>query len=249
MEGLEPLGEGGEIRLCVVMPVANEAATIESLLADVLRHLGDRDRLLLIIDKVSTDGTRELVRGCISRPGHARVTLIEAPENRCVTDAYMRGYREAMQLNPRWILEMDAGYSHDPADIPRFIQAMEQGYDYVGGSRFADGSRYSAGAYRRLLSQGGSWVARRLLHCPLTDMTSGYQCYGRKAMALVLDKGVFSRGGFFQTEIRYLMSRLKWKEIPISYGNTKPTVPFRHVLEGLTGLFRLAGEARREPGA
>jgi dolichol-phosphate mannosyltransferase len=240
------LQERGQIRLCVAIPIANEAGTIEPFLRDVLAQLGSDDRVLLVIDNVSTDGTRTIVQSFIAAGDDPRVSLIEAPENRCVSDAYVRGYRESMKLNPRWVLEMDAGYSHDPNDIPRFIQAMEQGFDYVGGSRFAPGGRFDCSLYRRLFSQGGTWVAGWLLNSPLTDLTSGFQCYNQKAMALVLEKGVFSKGGFFQTEIRYYMSRLNWTEIPIAYGHTERTVPAGYVFDGIRGLLKLSRIARQE---
>ena len=232
------------IRLCIVTPIGNEKSSICQFLDQVKHYLTVEDRMLLIIDNVSVDGTREIVQQYLSEPGNEHILLIEAPENRCVADAYIRGYREALKLNPKWILEMDAGFSHQPKHIPEFVALMEQGYDYAGGSRFLKGAQYNGGPYRRLLSQGGTWVAKMLLDCELSDMTSGYQCYSRETLSRILERGIFSKGGFFQTEIRYFVSKLKWAEIPITYDNVRQSVPFRYVADGVTGLIRLVKNSR-----
>ena len=226
-------------RLCVVTPVGNEADTIAQFLEAVQVHLGPQDRHLLIIDGFSKDDTRAIVKSYIGSGQGSHVELIEASENRCIRDAYVRGYREAVARGAEWVLEIDAGFSHDPACIPSFLEKMEQGYDYAGGSRFMKGAEYHGGPFRRLLSQGGTLAAKLLLRCRLTDMTSGFQCYTRDTLEYVLAKGIESRGGFFQTEIRYWVSFRKWSEIPIVYGNTKATVPAKYVFDGITGLLKL----------
>src|SRR5688500_12458489 len=113
------------MRLGVVMPLANEQGTVEELLAGVLSHLPVEDAVFCVLDRVSTDSTRERVSAQPSRD--RRVRLIWAPENRCVVDAYFRGYRAAYDAGCRWVLEMDGGMSHQPDEIPRFLTAIAQG--------------------------------------------------------------------------------------------------------------------------
>src|SRR5258706_10686839 len=120
-------------RLAVVTPLANERGVIDELVARVTRQLGPLDRMFCVFDNVSTDGSVERARElALSEP---RLTVVWAPENRCVVDAYFRGYREALAGGVDWILEMDGGLSHLPEEIPKFIEAMAAGDDFSGGAR------------------------------------------------------------------------------------------------------------------
>ena len=86
-----------------------------------------------MLDNVSKDSTRQQVEAYAKQD--SRVILVWAPETRSVVDAYFRGYREALANGCEWILEMDAGMSHDPSEIPRFLEAMSRDVDFVAGSR------------------------------------------------------------------------------------------------------------------
>src|SRR5262249_29847334 len=100
------------MRLGVVVPLANEESTIDDFTARVLAQLGRDDRLFCVVDNASRDSTRDRVERHGRRDG--RVCLVWAPENRCVVDAYFRGYRAALDAGSRWVLEMDGGLSHLP---------------------------------------------------------------------------------------------------------------------------------------
>jgi hypothetical protein len=141
---------------------------------------------------------------------------------------------------------MDGGCSHRPEEIPQFIAGMEEGYDYVGGSRFMPGGRHDSPFTRRLVSWGGSFLARRLLGAPMSDMTSGFECFTREAMAVILKEGVLSRANFFQTEIRYRMGKRRWKEVPIHYSNDNITIGRSSLREALRILFILWRQRRRD---
>src|SRR4029453_14554873 len=82
-----------------------------------------------ILDNASKDDTRELLSELSHRQPQLKV--VWAPENRSVVDAHIRGYREALDASCDLILEIDAGFSHQPADINQFFEAMGQGYDCV----------------------------------------------------------------------------------------------------------------------
>jgi len=230
--------ESENIRLGIVVPMANEEATVIELLTRICGQIGPADRVFCIIDKSCKDRTRELVQkfGECSDP---RVAVIWAPENRCVVDAYFRGYKAAYVQGCMWILEMDAGLSHSPEEIPLFIRGMEAGFDYVGGSRFMEGGRHRSRISRRFISRGGSILARLFLRVHLTDMTSGFECFTREAMGEVLNRGVKSRANFFQTEIRYMMSRWRCKEVPIVYSNNKWSIGRSSLGESFRILFLL----------
>jgi dolichol-phosphate mannosyltransferase len=155
-------------------------------------------------------------------------------------DAYFAGYNAAYEAGCQWILEMDAGFSHPPEKIPEFIAAMEARYDFAGGSRFMRGGSHCSPWTRRFLSYAGTVLARTLLGSRMTDMTSGFECFNRRALEHVLTHRVQSRANFFQTEIRHMMHDFSWKEIPFSYVNDSPRVGRRAVVESLRILTRLA---------
>ena len=234
----------GGVRMGVVIPLADEADTVDELLSRVAAQLTPADRVFCVVDESSTDNTRQLVEACAGRD--ARVTLIWAPENRCVVDAYFRGYRAAFDCGARWILEMDGGLSHLPEQIPRFIAAMEDGLDLAAGCRFIEGGSYHGRISRRLLSRGGSMLARRLLGTAMLDMTSGFECFSRRAMQHVLTQGVRSRAHFFQTEIRYMLRDWKWREIPITYANPSTRVGSASLIESLRILWQLHRQSRKQ---
>jgi len=211
-----------QVRLGIVTPLGNERASIDAFMDEALQYIGPDDRWYCIFDNVSKDGTRAAVEE--RSKSDKRVLAVWAPQSRCVVDAYFTGYETAYRDGCRWILEMDAGFSHRPAQIPEFIAAMEAGYDYAGGSRFMAGGAHRSPWTRRCLSYGGSVLARLMLGSKMTDMTSGYECFSRPAMEYVLQHRVRSRANFFQTEIRHMMHKFKWKEIPIIYVNDQKRV-------------------------
>jgi dolichol-phosphate mannosyltransferase len=236
------------IRLAVVTPMANEAAGAERFVREVLqqcRAAGVRDvQLFAVLDRASRDGTLDLLRALA--PAVPGLRVIHAPENRGVVDAYFRGYREALAAGADWILEMDAGFSHPPDAIPRFLARIAEGCDAVFATRFAGGGTYAGGVSRRwLVSRGGSWLARLLLGAPLTDMTSGFQLFSRHALARIVAEGVRSRGPFFQTEIKVRLRDLRLAEVPIDYTPTAQGVHPGALADACRGLFRLFFERLR----
>jgi dolichol-phosphate mannosyltransferase len=226
------------LRTGVVTPLGNERRSIEAFMGEVLQYLTPEDRWYCVFDNLSKDGTREVVEN--RSQGDTRVVSIWAPQCRCVVDAYFAGYTAAYEAGCRWILEMDAGFSHPPDRIPEFIAAMEAGYEYVGGSRFMSGGAHRSPWTRRCLSYGGSVLARLCLDSQMTDMTSGFECFGRPAMEYLLQRRVRSRANFFQTEIRHMMHRFRWKEIPIVYVNDKARVGRRAIAESLRILAQMS---------
>jgi dolichol-phosphate mannosyltransferase len=163
--------------------MANEADNAERFVMDVVACCRGRCRelaFIAVLDRVSRDDTRAILeRLCSSVP---ELVVVYAPENRHVVDAYFRGYREALASGADWILEIDAGYSHQPGDIPAFLAAAD-GVDCVFATRFARDGGYEGGITRRkIVSWGGSWLTRVLLGGGLSDMTSGFQLFSRRAL-------------------------------------------------------------------
>ena len=239
------------IDLGVVCPMANERATAVRFVEEVLgacEPFGFKSvTFFAVLDRVSRDGTVELLRGLErARPG---LRVVWAPENRCVVDAYLRGYREALDAGCGWVLEIDAGYSHQPSDIPRFFEKMAEGFDCVFGSRFCAGGRITDSSLKReVISRGGTFLTNLLLGTGLTDMTSGFELFSRAALEHVLSVGVNSRGHFFQTEIKVHCQGLRFAEVPIHYRAASDSVNNGVLKDAFRNLWRLY-RARRGAGA
>ena len=237
---VEPVTSG--VRLGVVCPMANERATAERFVREVLAACRPfRFKSLTffaVLDRVSRDGTLDLLRGLENSVPQLRV--VWAPENRCVVDAYLRGYREALDAGCDWILEIDAGFSHQPSDIPAFFGKMSEGYDCVFGTRFAAGGGFTESPLRRkVISRGGTLLANLLLGTKLTDMTSGFELFTRRALEQALGKGINSRGHFFQTEIKAHCHGLRLAEVPIRYRAASDSVNSGVLKDAFRNLWRL----------
>lgn len=208
-----------------VVPMANEEAEFHLFTAEMTRIL---DRLktgtvYLVIDTVSQDRTGELCRECMERD--SRFRMVWAPENRNVVDAYLRGFREAYANGHEIIIEMDAGLSHDPHAIPMFLRVLNEGNECAFGSRFINGGSMTDSPFKRqLLSRGGTILANLLLGTRLYDMTSGFQGFHASVVARLLNYELLSTAHFYQTEVRYLLRRCRFAEIPIHYKAPSPRV-------------------------
>lgn len=222
--------------------MANERETAVPFVLEVLRACepwGFKSvTFFAVLDSVSKDGTLELLRELgQERPG---VRVVWAPENRCVVDAYLRGYREALAEGCDWILEIDAGYSHQPADASLFFEKMLEGYDCVFGSRFCDGGRITESSLKRqVISRGGTLLTNLLLGTRLKDMTSGFELFSRGALQHALSRGIHSRGHFFQTEIKAHCHELRIAEVPIHYRAASASVNNNVLKDAFRNLWRL----------
>jgi dolichol-phosphate mannosyltransferase len=230
------------VNLGVVCPMANERDSAERFVREVLAACEPfRFKSLTffaVLDRVSRDGTLDLLRELEATVPHLRV--VWAPENRCVVDAYLRGYREALDSGCDWVLEIDAGYSHQPSDIPAFFEKMLEGNDCVFGSRFCHGGRITESALKRqVISRGGTFLTNLLLGTRLTDMTSGFELFSRAALQEVLRRGVNSRGHFFQTEIKAHCQHLRFTEVPIHYRAASDSVNNNVLKDAFVNLWRL----------
>lgn len=230
--------------LGIVCPMANEGAPAVAFIEEVLAQCESRAfesvTFFAIVDTASTDNTLELVRQLEkARPA---LRVVWAPENGSVVDAYVRGYREALDSGCDWILEIDAGYSHQPSDIPQFFEKMREGYACVFGSRFCAGGRFVAGSLKRqMISRGGTVLSNLCLGTTLKDMTSGFEMFSRPVLQDVLARGIRSRGPFFQTEIKAYCRNLRAVEVPIHYRAPSHDVNNSSLKDAFSNLWRLVG--------
>lgn len=202
----------------IIIPMANEEQEFE-LFTDVIKKMLDRlesGTIYFIVDKVSKDKTLELCYELSETD--SRFKTIWAPENKNVVDAYIRGYREALANDHDIIIEMDAGLSHDPRAIPMFLRTLNEGNECAFGSRFINGgSIWKSTWYRWFLSKCGTWLSNILLGTKLHDMTSGYQGFHASVVKEFINYPLLSKAHFYQTELRYLLRKKRFREIPIHY--------------------------------
>lgn len=226
------------VKWAIVSPLANEENNITELLRRISHVLDQHSggHVFLIIDKASRDRTLELA----SSTNDPRFEVIWAPENRNVVDAYLRGHREAYGRGIEWVIEMDGGLSHLPEQIPDFLSGLADGFEVVYGCRNCPGGGFGSAPFlRRFYSKAGTYVSNILLGMSFKDGTSGFIAFSRKAMARFVDKRFGSEGHFYQTELRYYLKGLRYKEIPILYNSPSPRVSSNSLRNALRMLGRL----------
>jgi dolichol-phosphate mannosyltransferase len=226
------------IRLGIVCPMANEGNDAVKFCNDVLRRcvgLGGVT-FFAVFDQKTTDSSLDQMRE-LERV-EPRLKVVWAPDNRGAVDAYVRGYREAISAGCDWILEIDAGYSHLPSEIPQFLDAMDCDKDCVFGSRVL-GTFGNSPSKRRLVSKGGTLLSNLLLGTKQTDMTSGFQMFKRETLQMILDRGIRSKAHFFQTEMKTYCRKLDLLELPITYSNPSPRLKSSAIEDSLMQLLQL----------
>lgn len=196
-----------------MLPTYNEKLNIERMIRAILAHEGVS---LVVVDDSSPDGTGQIAdRLAAENPG--RIHVIHRQERGRGT-AGIAGLRYAREQDVDCVFEMDADFSHDPADIPRFLEKIGQ-CDVVIGSRLVGGSRAQRHPLRRLISNGANYYAQVFLGWHIRDWCGGYKCYRRSALAgLDLDR-FRSRGYSIGMETLYRLTRngCTFMEIPITF--------------------------------
>ncbi len=174
---------------------------------------------LLVIDDGSPDGTASIVKE-LQPTFPNRLHLQQRSGKLGLGTAYILGFKWALERQYDFILEMDADFSHDPADIPRLIESCEAGADIAVGSRYVKGGRVENWPSDRIfISRGASIYVKMVTWMPVNDTTAGFVCYAKKVLGTIdLDKIRFI-GYAFQIEMKFAA----WKcgfhivEIPITF--------------------------------
>ena len=141
-----------------------------------------------------------------------------------IGSAYREGFKVALRRGCETVFEMDSDLSHDPSFIPNFLQAIEDGWDVVIGSRYVAGGKVIGwGWHRSLFSRAANFLSRHLAGLKVHDATSGYRAIRASSLSKVDLDGVLSDGYAFQTELLYELSRVTNKicEIPTTFVNRR----------------------------
>ena len=205
------------MRATVCLPTYNERENLPRMIEALRPVLRDDDRVL-VIDDNSPDGTGEVADALAA--AHPFVAVLHRPHKEGLGRAYIAGFERALAEGAELVLEMDCDFSHDPADVPRLIEAAENGADLVLGSRYvpAGGTR-NWGLARRLISRGGSVYTGLFLHMGVKDPTGGFKCFRRQVLEQLDLDSVTPRGYAFQIEMTYRAKQAGFKvvEIPITF--------------------------------
>ncbi len=157
----------------VCLPTYNERENLEPM----VRALADHGVKVLVIDDNSPDGTGEIADRLAAELEW--VEVLHRPRKEGLGRAYVDGFRHVLASGAELVLEMDCDFSHDPADVPRLIAAVENGADLALGSRYVEGGGTTDwGLVRRLISRGAS-IYTRVLLMPIHDATGGFKCFRR----------------------------------------------------------------------
>ena len=221
----------------VVIPMANEGKEFKPFV-DVMRDTLDQmnsGSVYFVVDHASKDNTLALCEALSKRD--KRFKTLWAPENRHVVDAYLAGYKAALKNKHRLIIEMDAGLSHDPRALPMFLRVLNEGNECAFGSRFMNGgSIYDSTWTRTFLSKFGTFLSNVLLGTRLYDATSGYQGFHASIVKKFLTHGLKSEAHFYQTEMRYLLRKTRFAEVPIHYRAPSPSVSKKAIQNSIAVL-------------
>lgn len=211
-------------KIIIIIPTYNEAENIKEIIPAILNV--DSKLNILVVDDNSPDGTADIVSSLQEK--NKNIFLIKRKKKTGLGTAYIEGFRFALENNYSYIMEMDADFSHNPEDIPKFLETIKTN-DLVIGSRYTKGiSVVNWPLNRILLSFFASKYVRIITGLPVKDSTAGFKCFTREAIeSLDLNK-VKSNGYSFQIEITHKLWKRGYriKEIPVifidrHFGKTK----------------------------
>ncbi len=204
----------------VIIPTYNEIENIEKIIRAVMGLDGGFD--ILIIDDGSPDGTAAVVKELKSE--FSGLHLIERSGKLGLGTAYLTGFKWALENGYDYVFEMDADFSHSPADLPRLLDACTGGADMAIGSRYCNGvSVVNWPIGRILISYFASVYVRKVLGFKIYDSTAGFICYSRKVLETIDLDNVQMKGYGFQIEMKYTAFKLGFRiaEVPVIFVNRK----------------------------
>ncbi len=226
----------------VIIPTYNECENIEAIITAVMKlrpvfHV-------LIIDDSSPDGTANIVKGLFAQyPGSL---FIEERRGKLgLGTAYIHGFKWALEKGYQYIFEMDADFSHTPADLHRLYDACVNGADVAVGSRYVqNGAVENWPANRIALSKGASLYTRIITFMPVKDPTAGFVGYKANVLKTINLDAIFFVGYAFQIEMKFAAWKLGFKimEVPITFRDRKLGASKMNkgiIKEGILGVLHL----------
>ncbi|MEI2758812.1 MAG: polyprenol monophosphomannose synthase [Bacteroidia bacterium] len=202
----------------VIIPTYNEKENIQKIIKAVFNLLNTFH--VLVIDDNSSDGTADLVKQLLPQFPES-LHLVQRKGKMGLGTAYIHGFKWALERNYQYIFEMDADFSHNPADLQRLLDACKN-----GGADVAIGSRYINGVNvvnwpigRVIMSYYASVYVRLITRMPVRDATAGFKCYRRKVLETLDLSKIKFMGYAFQIEMKFAAwcSGFRIIEVPIIF--------------------------------
>jgi dolichol-phosphate mannosyltransferase len=204
-------------RPLVIIPTYNERSNISQLIPVILNE--DNRLRVLIIDDASPDGTAGEVTKLQKNGFASRLFLHSRPGKLGLASAYKDGFRWGIAGGYDFLIQMDADWSHNPADLKEMLR-LAAGVDFVVGSRYmTGGGTANWGIGRRLLSKFGGVYSRLILQSNFSDFTGGFNGWSRNILSGVNFDALQSEGYSFQIELKYRADRIGGThvELPIIF--------------------------------
>jgi dolichol-phosphate mannosyltransferase len=226
----------------VIIPTYNECENIEAIITAVI-NLGQNFHVL-IIDDGSPDGTAAIVKTMMVELND-KLFLEERKGKLGLGTAYIHGFKWALKKGYQFIFEMDADFSHNPADLIRLHAAAVNGADVAIGSRYVkDGAVENWPVNRIALSKGASLYTRMITFMPVKDPTAGFVCYKANVLSTINLDTISFVGYAFQIEMKFAAWKLGFKiiEVPITFKDRKLGASKMNkgiIKEGIFGVIQL----------
>lgn len=213
--------------ISIVIATYNEADNIEFLLDQL------RDYKVIVVDDNSPDGTAKIARQ------FKNVQVIVPPTRLGIAKSYKLGFIEALKHNPEYVIQMDAGLTHNPKDIKGMIDLARLGnYNLVYGSRFS--SNFEFKGYRSVISVYAMFLMN-LIGVRVSDASCGFRCWNPAVLGYVISPTWLSKGFAFQLETLFLCSQVlgEIKDYPIEYKLTNSSFNYKMLLEAIKIYLKL----------
>jgi dolichol-phosphate mannosyltransferase len=189
---------------------------------------------MLVVDGNSPDGTGKIADELAAK--HPQIHVLHEQGKSGLGRAYIAGFKWAIERGYEFIFEMDSDFSHNPDDVPQFLEAIQHA-DLVLGSRYINGIRIINWPLKRLmLSKFAANYVAIITGMPFTDPTGGYKCFRRRVLELINLDEIRSIHYAFQFEMTHKIWRqgLKVVEVPIIF------------TERVKGASKMSGRVMRE---
>jgi dolichol-phosphate mannosyltransferase len=206
----------------LILPTFNEAENLDAIVRAsdaVLKDAAQGGYRILIVDDNSPDGSGQIADRLANELPAVDVLHRIAREG--LGPAYLAGFRYALDRGAAYVFEMDADFSHDPADLALLLAAVRDGgADVALGSRYAQGGGIEDwGLVRRAISRGGSLYAQIILGLRVRDLTGGFKCFRAVVLETIELESVRAKGYAFQVELtnRAVAAGFTVVEVPIVF--------------------------------
>lgn len=227
----------------VIIPTYNEIENIEKVVRDVFSL--QQNFHILVVDDSSPDGTAKRVTSLISEY-QDQLFLLQRDSKQGLGTAYIAGFKWALAQGYEYVFEMDADYSHNPADLIRLYNACcKEGNDVAIGSRYVTGVNVVNWPMSRvLLSWGASKYVRFVTGIPIHDTTAGFMCYRSEVLKKINFDKIKFLGYAFQIEMKFKAYLLNFKliEVPVIFTDrTKGTSKMNKgiISEAIFGVLKM----------